>query len=224
MGCCSKPSTGAQEAPPSEQERALSEIGAKQHNRFTSTFVPAQAEYLDRTKATEADRLRLGNQVGGAVAAQTAGKAMDTGMVGQGLAAGIAPKSGSTVLGVDDMSRGYASSLAGGLAGIRPKQLEREIGGVRKITSIGQGLSDSSTAGMASVGAQAIKDAATSAEAAFAKYKSQQELRQGIVSGVAAAAGGLGRAYFQPTPQAGYTSSPTAMSYRPGYNPQWYLG
>lgn len=96
--------SGPKKPPPSAQERAVAEIGAKQWNRYQETFLPAEDRFLDMAKARRSG-VNEAQRMAEAGAAQEFGGSIAPLMQ--------ASTGSSAVRHVGDLSSAFATSVGG---------------------------------------------------------------------------------------------------------------
>lgn len=133
---------------PTDQERALADVAARDWDRYKASYVPAENQYVSRLRATPGDFAAARGAAIADVEQATAGAA-------------------SRIIGAGDISSGrsqmaladlYATKGTARGAAVNQAQLAREnveLRGLSKMAAFGRGLADQSRVGLASTAAEA---------------------------------------------------------------------
>lgn len=179
-------------AKPTQEERALAERGAREHNYFTENFLPAYDRFTQLVRPSGDDRARVGAEASATAAAETAGAGLDSALVSQGLQRGVAPGA-ATLMQIGDESNRFAAGVGTGRAEGETALERRELSGLMKASANLRGLADQSTMGMAGAGRRAT-------QAALDKNRRDQEWRQSLTSAAMTGVGMYGghKGWFDP--------------------------
>lgn len=164
---------GGKKTKPSEQERALAQVGAEKWNHFVTRLSPAIHRGVDLSRATEADRRDIGAQASGSIAAELSQ---------------FKPRAGAgrSVMAAHEASNLQSAVPAAAMAEAEPALQQREQRGLIGAVALGRSVQDQGTRGMADVGRRATETAAQ-------KLQHRTDLRRGLISGAATLAGAYGQ-------------------------------
>ena len=167
---------------PTEQERALAQVGAEQWNDYARRYAGpggVNEKFIEATRTTEGDRQAAEGQVG-ADAAQAASAVKDS-QKKAGLARGINSASGSTLATMSGTNTDLAST-AGRAKGVAVQTADdTQLAADFKLASFGRGLSDDSRLGMQQGTARATELVNKNA---VSKFEESQAMLQAAGTGI----------------------------------------